>query len=155
MTCEAGLACVQYSCKATSNTPITAQTCSPATDPKNPDACMTHPAGSMATMPFNCQDSTCKPCAPGDRYCICNAGVCTNTADFCTQAGSAPRCFPRTGCLGCICNPDSSCNEGGTVCVSNSCVRPNTAPPATQAPVSAPRPASRARKRPATRAARA
>jgi hypothetical protein len=133
MLCESGLSCLMYMCKANSNTPIASQTCSPASDPKNPDACMTHPSGSVATAPFSCQASTCKACAPGDRYCICNAGVCKNTADYCTQAGNGQRCFPRTGCLGCVCNPDSSCSDGGTVCVSNACVRPNTVAP-TQPP---------------------
>jgi hypothetical protein len=126
LNCEAGLACVQYTCKASSGTPIATQTCSAATDPKNPDACMLHPAGSNAIMPYNCDGSTCKACAPGDRYCICNVGTCKNTVDYCTQAGSAPRCFPRTGCADCPCNPDSSCSGGDTTCVSNTCQRSNT-----------------------------
>lgn len=133
-TCEAGLACQNYFCKAASNTPIAQASCSPSTDSKSPDLCMTHPAGSSAAMPYSCQGGMCKPCAVGDRFCLCNAGVCKNTADFCTQAGAAPRCFPRTDCLGCPCGPNGSCSEGGTICISNTCVRPNTVAPTT-APV--------------------
>lgn len=123
--CDSGLLCREQFCSVNPSTPIAQQKCKFGTSTDRPDACMLHPASSSRVMPFSCQEGDmCKPCVPGDRFCLCdNANGCSDPATYCIEAGNAQRCMPRLGCVGCPCLRTGGCTDGDVNCVDKVCKR--------------------------------
>jgi hypothetical protein len=116
MLCESGTTCLLNYCRVSNDVPIGSLACEPSLSVKAKDVCMLHKDGS-APRPYSCQNKKCTICEPGSRLCVCKSPACLNPDDIC-EGG---RCFPRLGCVGCLCNPDSSCNDAEAMCLSDTC----------------------------------
>lgn len=116
MLCESGTTCLLNYCRVSNDVPIGSLACEPSLSVKAKDVCMLHKDGS-APRPYSCQNKKCTNCEPGSRLCVCKSPACLNPDDICEDG----RCFPRLGCAGCLCNPDSSCNDAEAMCLSDTC----------------------------------